>query len=105
MFPSKEIHTRNDCRYSFLKYRRASAVWPWFPAPSPSSIRLAPVPDGSRSGLRAGFPDSEYVDKGVRIANSRAEVFQSADVVLQVRSPGANPETGAADLHCCVRGR
>jgi NAD(P) transhydrogenase subunit alpha len=50
------------------------------------------------AGLRAGFPDSEYVDKGVRIANSRAEVFQSADVVLQVRSPGANPETGAADL-------
>ena len=50
------------------------------------------------AGLRAGFPDSEYADKGVRIADSRAEVFQSADVVVQVRSPGANPETGAADL-------
>ena len=50
------------------------------------------------AGLRAGFPDSEYTDKGVRIANSRAEVFQSADVVGEVRSPGANPETGAADL-------
>jgi NAD(P) transhydrogenase subunit alpha len=50
------------------------------------------------AGLRAGFPDSEYTDKGVRIANSRAEVFQSADVVVEVRSLGANPETGAADL-------
>jgi NAD(P) transhydrogenase subunit alpha len=26
------------------------------------------------------------------------EVFAAADVILQVRSPGANPETGAADL-------
>ena len=50
------------------------------------------------AGLRAGFPDSEYVEKGVRIASSRAEVFQAADVVVEVRSPGANPETGAADL-------
>jgi NAD(P) transhydrogenase subunit alpha len=50
------------------------------------------------AGLRAGFPDSEYADKGVRIANNRGEVFQSAEVVVQVRSPGANPETGAADV-------
>jgi len=50
------------------------------------------------AGLRAGFPDSEYADKGVRIANNREEVFQSAEVVVQVRSPGANPETGAADV-------
>jgi NAD(P) transhydrogenase subunit alpha len=50
------------------------------------------------AGLRAGFPDAEYTDKGVRIAGSRAEVFQSADVVVEVRAPGANPETGAADL-------
>jgi len=57
------------------------------------------------AGLRAGFPDSEYTDKGVRIANSRAEVFQSADVVVQVRSLGANPETGAATWRCCGQGR
>ena len=34
----------------------------------------------------------------MRIANNREEVFQSAEVVVQVRSPGANPETGAADV-------
>ena len=44
----------------------------------------------SEAGLRAGFPDSEYVEKGVRIAGSREEVFRSADAILQVRGlPGA----------------
>ena len=57
------------------------------------------------AGLRAGFPDAEYTDKGVRIAGSRAEVFQSADVVVEVRSPGANPETGAADLALLRKGQ
>jgi NAD(P) transhydrogenase subunit alpha len=41
------------------------------------------------AGLAAGFPDSEYCAKGVRIV-SRAEVFAESDVVLQVRSPGAS---------------
>jgi len=49
------------------------------------------------AGANAGFPDSEYVEKGVRLA-PREEVFGSADVVLQVRSPGANPEGAAGDL-------
>jgi len=57
------------------------------------------------AGLRAGFPDSEYVEKGVRIANSRAEVFQSADVVVQVRSPGANPEPAPPTWRCSAPGR
>jgi NAD(P) transhydrogenase subunit alpha len=50
------------------------------------------------AGAAAGFPDSEYAQKGVKIAASREEVFAAAEVVLQVRSPGANPETGASDL-------
>jgi H+-translocating NAD(P) transhydrogenase subunit alpha len=50
------------------------------------------------AGMAAGFLDAEYADKGVRIARSRAEVFAEADVMLQVRSLGANPETGASDL-------
>ena len=48
------------------------------------------------AGDAAGFPDSEYAEKGVRMAASREEVFAAAEVMLQVRSPGANPETGAA---------
>jgi len=50
------------------------------------------------AGLAAGFPDQAYVDKGVKVAASRADVFGTAEVVLQVRAGGANPEAGAADI-------
>ena len=59
----------------------------------------------SGAGARACFPDSEYAEKGVRIAFSRDAVFASADVILAVRAPGANPETGAADLTLLRRGQ
>ena len=49
------------------------------------------------AGQQARFPDSEYAEKGVRLAG-REEVFATADVILQVRSPGANTVTGASDL-------
>jgi NAD(P) transhydrogenase subunit alpha len=58
----------------------------------------------SGSGRDAGFPDAEYTAKGVTLA-SRQEVFQSSDVLLQVRAPGANPETGADDLRLMRRGQ
>ncbi|MEI9972251.1 MAG: Re/Si-specific NAD(P)(+) transhydrogenase subunit alpha [Ignavibacteriota bacterium] len=51
----------------------------------------------SGAGDPAGFPDAEYAAKGVHIAG-RDEIFQTAEVVLQVRSPGANPETGGHDV-------
>jgi proton-translocating NAD(P)+ transhydrogenase subunit alpha len=50
------------------------------------------------AGQRAGFPDSEYAEKGVQILNGRGDVFAAAEVILQVRTPGGNPETGADDL-------
>jgi len=50
------------------------------------------------AGVAAGFLDSDYKQKGARIAANRAEVFASSDIVLQVRSAGANPEAGRADL-------
>ncbi len=56
------------------------------------------------AGLRAGFPDAEYVEKGARMAG-REEIFGAADVLVQVRSPGANPETGGADLALMRRGQ
>ena len=57
------------------------------------------------AGIKAGFPDSEYVEKGVRLADSREEVFRAAEVILQVRSPGANPETGTVDLALLRQGQ
>jgi NAD(P) transhydrogenase subunit alpha len=49
------------------------------------------------AGFSAGFTDKEYEDKGARIA-SRDEVFAGADVIVQVRGYGANPEAGRADM-------
>jgi NAD(P) transhydrogenase subunit alpha len=48
------------------------------------------------AGIEAGFADEQYATRGARPA-TRREVFQ-ADVILQVRSLGANPEAGRADL-------
>jgi NAD(P) transhydrogenase subunit alpha len=56
------------------------------------------------AGRDAGYPDAEYSQKGVRLG-SREEVFAAANVVLQVRSPGANPETGRSDLAMFRRGQ
>jgi NAD(P) transhydrogenase subunit alpha len=48
------------------------------------------------AGAEAGFPDDQYVTRGARIG-SRSEAFQT-DIVAQVRSLGANPDAGRADL-------
>ena len=52
----------------------------------------------SSAGAAAGFPDAAYTDAGARIAASRAQLFADADVVLQVRSPGASGDAGRTDL-------
>jgi NAD(P) transhydrogenase subunit alpha len=51
----------------------------------------------SGAGLAAGFPDALYAEKGAKIVATRQEAF-AADVVLQVRAAGANPQAGQADL-------
>lgn len=50
------------------------------------------------AGTAAGFADTDYIEQGAQIAANRDEVFARADVVLQVRTFGANPEAGRADL-------
>jgi NAD(P) transhydrogenase subunit alpha len=52
----------------------------------------------SSAGLQAGYPDSQYIEKGAKIAASRAVLFQQADIVLQVLSYGSNDVTGKDDL-------
>jgi NAD(P) transhydrogenase subunit alpha len=58
----------------------------------------------SGAGVPAGMPDAEYAEKGVRIAR-RDEVFASCEVILQVRSLGANLQAGRADLAHLRRGQ
>ena len=50
------------------------------------------------AGEAAGFPDSQYTERGARVVPDRAEVFGAAAVILQVRGGGANREAGHADL-------
>jgi len=57
------------------------------------------------AGRRAGFPDAEYAERGVRVLEARAEVLAAAEVIVQVRSLGANPDTGAGDLALLGRGQ
>ena len=78
----------------------------------PGEKRVAQIPAGlpalakagievlveAGAGEAAGFLDAAYQEKGARIAPNREEVFEKADVVLQVRAGGANPDVGLADL-------
>jgi NAD(P) transhydrogenase subunit alpha len=50
------------------------------------------------AGEEAGYPDSEYEAKGVKLAKQREDVFASAAIICQVRTLGANPQRGQADL-------
>jgi len=50
------------------------------------------------AGASAGYRDADYAEKGARLAASRAEVFQAADVITQVLCFGSNDITGKDDL-------
>jgi NAD(P) transhydrogenase subunit alpha len=57
------------------------------------------------AGEAAGYPDAGYVERGARIVAGRREVFEAADVVLQVLGHGANDRTGRDDLPLFRRGQ
>jgi NAD(P) transhydrogenase subunit alpha len=59
----------------------------------------------SGAGAAAGFTDEEYQAKGAKMVKSRADVFSQADIVLQVRGLGANPEKGAEDVKLFKEGQ
>ncbi|GJL51896.1 MAG: NAD(P) transhydrogenase subunit alpha [Nitrospirales bacterium] len=50
------------------------------------------------AGEEAGYPDSAFTDKGGKIAETRAQVFEAADFIVQLRLLGANPDQGQNDL-------
>jgi len=85
--------------------------------PGERRVALIPavIPDLSKAGVQvvveagageeAGYRDSEYVEKGARIISSRAELFGSADIVVQVLCHGSNDKSGKADLPLMRRGQ
>ena len=78
----------------------------------PGEARVALVPAGVQqltraelevivepgAGTDAGYDDASFVEKGATLAADRSDVWRRADVVLQVRALGANPEAGRTDL-------
>jgi NAD(P) transhydrogenase subunit alpha len=59
----------------------------------------------ARAGRDACLCDSAFEAKGARIVDTRSEVYDAADVLLQVRSPGANPDAGGRDLELMRSGQ
>lgn len=85
----------------------------------PEEHRVAIVPAGvasltrlganvcvqSGAGMRAGFPDKLYVDKGATLVDDRAELIGKADIVLQVRALGACGASGTSDVELLKDGQ
>ncbi len=57
------------------------------------------------AGAAAGYPDALYTEKGARIAGTREEVFKTAEIIVQVRGYGANPDAGKSDLPLLRQGQ
>ncbi|MEO1483193.1 MAG: Re/Si-specific NAD(P)(+) transhydrogenase subunit alpha [Myxococcota bacterium] len=56
------------------------------------------------AGLAAGYPDAAYEKAGAALAE-RSEVLGSADLLVQVRGLGQNPEHGGADVAALGEGK
>ncbi len=56
------------------------------------------------AGAEAGYPDEQYLSRGATTA-SRAQILADADILIQFRSLGANPEAGRADLASMRKGQ
>jgi NAD(P) transhydrogenase subunit alpha len=59
----------------------------------------------SGAGTEAGYADSQYAEKGAKIAPDRPAIFAAADIVAQVLCYGANDKTGAQDVSLYRRGQ
>jgi len=82
-------------RESFPGERRVATVPAAVPLLTKAGLEVI-VEAGA--GAAAGYLDAEYTAKGAKIVASRADVFGTADIVLQVLCYGSNDRTGKADL-------
>lgn len=79
---------------TFPGERRVAAVPATVVALGKKGIRVL-VQQGA--GVAAGFPDLEYSEAGAELVASREDLFARADVIVQVRAAGANPDRGSED--------
>ena len=50
------------------------------------------------AGIEAGYPDSQFSEKGAKIVADRQAVFSAADIIVQVLCYGSNDVTGEEDV-------
>jgi NAD(P) transhydrogenase subunit alpha len=50
------------------------------------------------AGAEAGYPDADYSARGAQVSPARGDVFQAADIIVQVLCYGSNDKTGREDL-------
>jgi NAD(P) transhydrogenase subunit alpha len=82
-------------RESFPGERRVALVPSVVPGLLKAGLEVV-VEEGA--GTEAEYPDAEYSSKGAKILPQRAEVFRTADIIVQVLCHGSNDRTGKADL-------
>ncbi|HJO36981.1 MAG: Re/Si-specific NAD(P)(+) transhydrogenase subunit alpha [Vicinamibacterales bacterium] len=87
---------------TFPSERRVAIVPSAAPALTKAGLDILIEPT---AGDDAGYPDAAFIEKGARLAADRRQVFADADIVLQVRTLGANPEAGVADLELLRQGQ
>ncbi|RMF55334.1 MAG: Re/Si-specific NAD(P)(+) transhydrogenase subunit alpha [Calditrichaeota bacterium] len=87
---------------TFPNETRVALIPAHIPALSKAGIEVI-VESGA--GTAAGFLDQEYEEKGAKLVKDRSEVFSKADVILQVRALGANPDKGLDDLKLMKEGQ
>jgi NAD(P) transhydrogenase subunit alpha len=82
-------------RETFPGERRAALVPGAIPNLTKAGLQVV-VEAGA--GVSAGYPDADYAAKGAKIVLQRAEVFRTADIILQILCHGSNDKTGKADV-------
>jgi NAD(P) transhydrogenase subunit alpha len=87
---------------TFPGERRVATIPATVPALTKAGLEVLIEPG---AGVSAGFLDAAYADKGARVAGDRAQVFADADVILQVRTLGANLVAGRSDLNLFKSGQ
>lgn len=89
-------------RETYPGERRVSLVPAVIPILAKASIEVV-VESGA--GSEAGYLDADYAAKGARILATRGDLFQTADVIIQVLCHGSNDQTGKEDVPLFRRGQ
>ncbi len=90
------------CKETFPGERRVAIIPDVIPSLAQANLQVI-VESGA--GVEAGIADSEYEIKGAEIVHGRRDVFRRADVMLQVRSLGSNPDAGREELELLRQGQ